>query len=164
MLLSSTRVGDVVLDPFFGSGTTGAVARKMRRHFIGLEREDAYIKVASERISGIEPLAEPELLDIVPKRAQKRIPFGRVIEAGLLKAGDMLTCKKGTHVARLRADGTLVASNHNGNHAGSIHKVGAALQGAASCNGWTFWHYWGADGLLPIDVLRQQLRAQSETG
>jgi modification methylase len=157
VLLSSTNPGDVVLDPFFGTGTTGAVAKRLRRRWIGLEREHNYARLANQRIAAVEEVAEPELLEVTSKRTQPRVPFGNLIERGYLKPGTMLFDNRRRHIAKVRADGTLVAQNHLGEHKGSIHKVGAAMQGLPACNGWTFWHFQKEGSLAPIDVLRQQV-------
>src|SRR5690606_37874509 len=155
-----TRPGDLVLDPFLGSGTTAAVAKKLGRRWIGLERDPAYAELARRRVAEARPLAEADLLALKPRREAPRIPFGWVVERGLLHPGDRLWDQRRRFSARIRVDGTLVAASHRGEHEGSIHQVGAALQGAPSCNGWTFWHFEPRAGLLqPIDLLRQQLRA-----
>ena len=161
IILAATNPGDVVLDPFFGTGTTGAVAKRLGRRFIGIEQDDDYARLAIERISGVDAPADPSLVATPRKRTEPRIPFGSVVERGLLNVGDSLFGPGRRYVARVRADGRLVASNHLGNHCGSIHQVGAALQGAPSCNGWLFWHFDAGRGrLAPIDVLRQQLRSE----
>ncbi len=153
-IMSSTVPGDLVLDPFFGTGTTGAVAKKLSRDYIGIEREDGYIKTATERLKDIKPLGEGEILHAPSKREEPRIPFGSLIEHGLVKPGVTLTDSKGRIEARVGADGNLIAPNTRG----SIHKVGAVLQGAPSCNGWTFWHIRQGRQTVPIDALRQKLR------
>jgi modification methylase len=84
------------------------------------------------------------------------VAFGAVVEAGLLRPGDVLYCPKGRHAARVRADGSLAV----GELSGSIHKVGAMVQSAPACNGWTYWHFKTDKGLAPIDVLRERVRAQ----
>lgn len=160
VLLSSTRVDDLVLDPFFGTGTTGAVAKKLRRRWIGLEREQAYASLAAERIAAVEPAAEPDLLEVTSKRAQPRVPFGQLVERGWLKPGTMLFDPRRRYNAKIRADGTLIAQNHLGEHRGSIHQVGAAVQGLPACNGWTFWHFQEGKQFAPIDVLRQKAIAE----
>jgi modification methylase len=155
VLLSSTKPGDVVLDPFFGTGTTGAAAKRLGRHYIGIEREVEYARLAERRIAGVTAI-DPELLAVTgSKKAEPRIPFGMVIEAGLLNIGDELYCPKGSRRARVRADGSLIA----GSLSGSIHKLGAMLDEAPACNGWTFWHVKTDRGMAPIDVLRAQVRA-----
>lgn len=156
VLVASTRPEDVVLDPFFGTGTTGAVARRLGRHFIGIEQEAEYRALAERRIAAVRPLDAEAAAVTTPKRAEPRVPFGHLVERGLLAAGETLVSLNGRHAARIRADGTLVASEVRG----SIHQVGAALEGAPSCNGWTYWHF-RKDGIsVPIDFLRQQVRAE----
>lgn len=158
VLLSSTKPGDVVLDPFFGSGTTGAVAKRLGRHFVGIEREQDYIDAAQERIANVKPLERLALELLVSKRSEPRIAFVSLIDAGLMKAGTKLYDAKRRHTAVVRADGTLSC----GTLAGSIHKVGAQVQEAEACNGWTFWHYERAGGLTPIDELRRVARVGIE--
>jgi modification methylase len=155
-IMAGTKPGEVVLDPFFGSGTTGAVARKLGRRFIGIDRDESYAAIARERIAAVRPIDNPEMLATPSKREEPRIPFGWLVERGLLQAGEVLTDPTGRWAARVRADGTLIAADHKG----SIHQVGAAVQGAPACNGWTFWCV-NLDGKkVPIDVLRQKLRAE----
>lgn len=162
VILSSTKPGDVVLDPFFGTGTTGAVAKKLGRQWIGIEREDSYIKAAQKRIDAITP-CEDEMIALENKREQMRIPFGWLLEHGYLEPGAELIDAKGNLSAKIHADGNVIVTNkHTGTHRGSIHKVGAAVQKAPSCNGWTFWHYRDGKKIRPIDDLRQQLRATIE--
>ena len=156
MLVGTTNVGDVVLDPFFGTGTTGAVAKRLGRHFIGLEREQAYAAVARDRLKAVIPHDRESLQVAVSKRNAPRIPFGELVERKLLQPGEVLVSANGRHTARVRADGSLIAART----AGSIHQVGAELEGAPSCNGWTYWHYQRDGRPVPIDVLRQQLRAE----
>ncbi|MEX1148337.1 MAG: site-specific DNA-methyltransferase [Sphingomonadales bacterium] len=157
VILSSTTEGDVILDPFFGSGTTGAVAKMLGRHYIGLEREEKYVKLANERLAQVERLDDNVIAITRPKRAEPRVPFGTLVERGLLKPGAVLYDQSRRFAARVRADGTLITDSSRG----SIHQVGAALQGAPSCNGWTFWHFEPKkDILVPIDVLRQQVRKE----
>ncbi len=163
VILSSTNPGDVILDPFFGTGTTGAVAKRLGRHWVGIEREDAYIAAARDRIAQVQPVDDVKLLATPRKRAEPRVPFGTVVERGLLEPGTVLSDMRGRWTAKVRADGTLVASSPKGDHRGSIHQVGAAVQGAPACNGWTFWCVRKGESLVPIDVLRQQVRAEMET-
>ncbi|WP_439817971.1 site-specific DNA-methyltransferase [Zavarzinia sp. CC-PAN008] len=156
VLLASTRPGDVVLDPFFGTGTTGAVARRLGRRFIGIEREEAYVKVARERLAGIVP-AEAEALAVTPSRREAvRIPFGVLVERGLVPPGTVVFDQRRTWAAKVRADGTLVSAQASG----SIHHVGAQVQGAPACNGWTFWHLDYKGKTVPLDALRAQVRAE----
>jgi len=156
VLMASSKPGDVVLDPFFGSGTTGAVARRLGRHFVGIEREQDYIDAARARIDAVEPLGKNELTVMTGKRAEPRVAFNVLIEAGHVKPGDVLFDAKRKHQAIVRADGTLVANGQ----AGSIHKVGALVQGFDACNGWTFWHVETADGLKLIDDFRAAIREE----
>ncbi len=154
VLLASTNPGDVVLDPFSGTGTTAAVARRLGRHFVGVERDPAYAEAARRRIDAVVPAPVEGLALQRPKRAEPRIPFGAVLEAGLLSPGDTLTDAKGRHRAQVRADGTLDA----GGVTGSIHRIGAHVQGLEACNGWTFWHLPTDTGPRPIDDLRARIR------
>jgi modification methylase len=155
VILASTRPGDIILDPFFGTGTTGAAAKRLGRRYIGIEREEGYAKLAAERIAKVIPAAPDDMAVTGSKRSEPRIPFGQIVEAGLLRAGDELYDPKGRHAARVRADGSLVV----GEWAGSIHKVGALVQSAPACNGWTYWHFKSDKGLAPIDVLRAKVRS-----
>jgi modification methylase len=152
ILLACTKPGDVVLDPFFGTGTTGAVATRLGRRWIGIEREAAYVEVARARIGSTLPLDESAMRTVPDKRSQPRVAFGLLVESGLVPPGTELTDAKRRWRAQVCADGSIVC----GAHAGSIHKVGAALQGAPSCNGWTFWHVKEGTALAPIDMLRQK--------
>ena len=157
VLVATTNPGDVVLDPFFGTGTTGAVAKMLGRHFIGIERESAYRKVAERRLGNVRRLDQSALEVSTSKRAEPRVPFGQLVERGMLRPGEMLVGPRG-QAAKVRADGTLVADEITG----SIHQVGAALEGAPSCNGWTYWHFRKEGQVIPIDVLRQQIRAEMD--
>jgi modification methylase len=152
ILLACTKPGDVVLDPFFGTGTTGAVARRLGRHWIGIEREPAYVEVATTRIASTLPLDESAMQTVPDKRSQPRVAFGLLVESGLVPAGTALTDSKRRWTAKVCADGSIACEQH----AGSIHKVGAGLQGAPSCNGWTFWHVDEGGALEPLDALRQR--------
>ncbi len=152
ILLACTKPGDVVLDPFFGTGTTGAVARRLGRKWIGIERERSYVKVARQRIDATLPLDESAMTVMVDKRSQPRVAFGLLVESGMVPAGSILTDAKRRWSASVGADGSIVCDGH----AGSIHKVGATLQGAPSCNGWTFWHVEHEGQLQLIDALRQR--------
>ncbi len=157
VILAASQPGQVILDPFVGSGTTGAVAKRLGRRYIGLERQPGYVKLATERLARVMP-ADPESLVVTPsKRSQPRVPFGQVVERGLLTPGALLFDQRRRHAAKVRADGTLVVDGASG----SIHQIGAHVQGAPACNGWTFWHFESDDGLKPIDLLRQQIRAES---
>ena len=152
ILLACTKPGDVVLDPFFGTGTTGAVARRLGRRWIGIEREAAYVEVARERIDSALPLDESAMTMMTESRSAPRVAFGVLVESGMVPPGTALTDAKRRWTAAVRADGSIACDSH----AGSIHKVGAALQGAPSCNGWTFWHVADRGSLIVLDTLRQQ--------
>ena len=156
VILASTRPGDVILDPFFGTGTTGAVAKRLGRDFIGIESDPGHAALAEKRLAAIAPGQAAELAVTPSRRDEPRIPFGAVVERGLLKPGDILCDMRRRHSAKVRADGSLVAADVTG----SIHRVAAELQGAPACNGWAFWHFEVAGDLKPIDLLRQRLRAE----
>jgi len=154
LLVASTNVGDLVLDPFFGTGTTGAVARRLGRRWIGIERDAEYAKTAAQRIAAVPPLTPSSLETARGRRAEPRVAFGTIIELGILKPGRTLTNERGTVRAEVRADGSLaVAGRH-----GSIHRLGAEIEGRAACNGWTYWHFEAGGKRTPIDALREQAR------
>ena len=159
VIVGTTRPGDLIVDPFFGTGTTGAVARKLGRDFIGIERTPEYVAAAEARLAQVRPYDASAIEVTHAKRAAPRVPFGQLVERGLLRPGEKLTSVSG-RTATVRADGTLVSSNENGDHKGSIHQVGAALEGAPSCNGWTYWCFRKDGKTVPIDWLRQQVRAE----
>jgi modification methylase len=156
IMMATTKYGDVVLDPFFGTGTTGAVAKKLGRRFIGIERDDSYIAAALKRIAAIKPLPTAAVETAVAKRAAPRIAFGSLVEAGRIAPGTEVYDSRKRWSALVKADGTLVS----GTHSGSIHRVGALVQGAEACNGWTFWHTNSNGRLAPIDLLRADARAE----
>jgi modification methylase len=153
VLLACTKPGDVVLDPFFGTGTTGAVAKRLGRRWIGVEREDGYVAAAEARIAAALPLDESAVTTMQAPRSAPRVAFGKLVEGGLLPPGTVVTDAKRRHSAQVRADGSLAATD---GRTGSIHRLGAELQGAPACNGWTWWHYQEGDGLKPVDTLRQR--------
>ena len=156
VILASTNLGDTILDPFFGTGTTGVVAKRLSRNFIGIEQDQTYAKAARERIAATTP-AEPEAVRVsTGRRAEPRIPFGTLVERGLIAPGTVLFDPARRHAAKVRADGTLVAKDATG----SIHKIGAHVQGVEACNGWTFWHLVNGATMVPIDMMRQRLRAE----
>ncbi|MBT4770202.1 MAG: site-specific DNA-methyltransferase [Rhodospirillaceae bacterium] len=157
IILAASNPGDLVLDPFFGTGTTGAVAKKLGRRYLGLERDPSYVALAEERLRTIKTETDSELLVTPSKRNEPRVPFGTLVERGLLSAGDTLYDQRKKFKARINADGSLGM----GTTRGSIHKLGAHVQGAPSCNGWTFWHFETDDGLREIDVLRQKIRQET---
>jgi modification methylase len=158
VLLACTNPGDVVVDPFFGTGTTGAVAKRLGRRWIGIEREPGYCDVARERIAAALPLDESALKTMQSPTAAPRVAFGVLVETGMVKPGTVLTDAKRRYSATVRADGSMEANGATG----SIHTIGATLQGAPSCNGWTFWHYEDAGVLKPIDALRQMYLLATE--
>ena len=155
VLVAATNAGDLVLDPFLGSGTTGAVARKLRRSFIGIERDPAYASAALEQITAVEPLPSESVSFAPTKRSEPRVAFASVVEAGLIGPGEQVFGLNRRHSALVRVDGTLAA----GPAVGSIHKIGALVQGLPACNGWTFWHVERAGRLAPLDALRAGIRA-----
>jgi modification methylase len=150
VLLASTAPGEIVLDPFIGTGTTAAVAKRLHRHFIGIERHPAYVEAAWGRIRAVERASGLGASATPSKREAPRVPFGSLVERGLIPPGTRLVDKHRRVSATVAADGTLVA----GERRGSIHQVGAAVQNAPSCNGWHFWHVERDGGLVPIDALR----------
>ena len=156
VLLATTNPGDVVLDPFFGTGTTGAVARALGRRWLGIERDGTYAAAAEKRIARVRPLSPSALETARSKRHEPRVPFGTIVELGILDAGSTLTDERGRIQAEVKADGTLAVAGRQG----SIHRLGAELQGKAACNGWTFWHFEAEGRLKPIDALRAEARRQ----
>ena len=156
LLLATTNPGDVVLDPFFGTGTTGAVAKKLGRRFLGIERDPDYVAAAEERIAKVTVHTESTLSTLPSKRAEPRVPFGTIIELGILKAGAKLYDERRSIRAEVKADGTLAVPGQQG----SIHRLGALVQGRAACNGWTYWHFETQGKLQPIDVLRERAKHQ----
>jgi modification methylase len=157
VILSSSRPGDVVLDPFCGTGTTGAVAKRLRRDFIGIERDRHYRVGAEKRLAAIEPLPEATLAAFQTAREAPRVPFTALIERGMIMAGADLFDAKRRHKALVRADGAIAL----GGAVGSIHRIGALAQGLEACNGWTFWHVERKGRLTLIDALRAEIRAES---
>ncbi|MEO1149705.1 MAG: site-specific DNA-methyltransferase [Pseudomonadota bacterium] len=161
LLLATTHPGDLVVDPFFGSGTTGAAAKRLGRHFIGLEESDDYIKAARTRIDAVMPIDASDLEVAPSRRAAPRVPFGTVVERGLLQPGERLFTKNRKVEAHIKADGSLKVKTADGNTVqGSIHKTGARVQNAESCNGWMFWHFEEQTGLKPINFLREKIRTE----
>ncbi len=155
VLLATTKPGDVVLDPFFGTGTTGAAAKALGRRFIGIERDPDYAAAARARIEAVVPCDLETQGPIVSKRAEPRVPFGMVLELGMLRPGEALFDAKAQIKAQIMADGSLSWDGMRG----SIHSIGAKAQGRAACNGWTYWHFEKPRaGLAPIDLLRAEVR------
>ncbi|MGB0507289.1 MAG: site-specific DNA-methyltransferase [Pikeienuella sp.] len=158
IMVACTQPGDVVLDPFFGTGTTGAAAKRLGRNWIGIEREDDYIAAARKRLANTVAGSADTIQVTKSKRKEPRVAFGSLVERQMLAAGDTLVSPCGRHAARVRADGSLISDDQ----IGSIHQVGAAVQGAPSCNGWTYWHFRKDGRPAPIDLLRQQVRAEMQ--
>jgi len=160
ILLSATKPGDVVLDPFFGSGTTGAVARRYGRTCVGIERDPVYAAAAASRIAAVEPVGAETLDVLATKRSEPRLAFATLLETGAVVPGQALYDARRRVKAAVRADGLIGI----GTIAGSIHKIGALAQGLPACNGWTYWHYDDAGTLKPIDALRERARANMRDG
>jgi len=156
VILSSSRPDDLVLDPFCGTGTTGAVAKRLGRRFVGCEQDPKYAKAADKRISATKPLEAPTLAPFVTAREAPRVPFSALIERGLVSPGARLVDAKKRHKALVRADGAVSLDGA----VGSIHRIGALAQGLDACNGWTFWHVETPKGLRLIDEFRAQVRAE----
>ena len=156
VLLSSSRPDDLVLDPFCGTGTTGAVAKRLGRRFIGCERDKNYAKAAEKRIAATKLLEAPTLAPFMTAREAPRVPFTALIERGLVEPGAKLVDAKKPHKALVRADGAVSL----GEHVGSIHRIGALAQGLEACNGWSFWHVETPKGLKSIDDFRAMVRAE----
>ena len=160
VILASSNPNDVVLDPFSGSGTTAAVAKRLRRHWIGIEKESGYLEVARQRLDAVQPMSAESLVLETPKRSRPRIAFEQLLEKGLLKAGQPLYFgQRGDKMATIQADGQLT---HDG-VTGSIHAIGRLIRNSP-CNGWEHWYYQNdATGeRQPIDILREQLRTDNE--
>ena len=156
VILAASRPHDLVLDPFCGTGTTGAVARRLSRRFVGIERQADYAAAAKRRVAAAEALPEPALATFMTAREAPRVPFSALLERGLVAPGIKLVDAKKRHRALVRADGALAL----GEAVGSIHRIGALAQGLEACNGWTFWHVETPQGLTVIDALRAQVRAE----
>jgi len=156
ILLAASKPGDVVLDPFLGSGTTAAVAKMLGRSFIGIERDKGYLAAARKRIAAVEPLPKDAVAEAPAKRSEPRVAFASIVESGLIDPGTVLVDAKRKHKAIVRADGAI----KQGAIVGSIHKVGALTQGLPACNGWTFWHVEKRGKLVCIDEFRSSVREQ----
>ena len=158
VIMSSSNIGDIILDPFFGTGTTGAVAKKLGRNFIGIEQNAKYVVEAEKRIKLVKVIESKELIQTPRKTMEPRIPFGHLLEQGLINPGELLQDSRKRWTAKIRADGSLISKDKKG----SIHAVGAYLQGLQACNGWTFWHIKRSGKLVPIDNLRHAARAVNQ--
>ena len=158
ILLASTGVDDIVLDPFAGTGTTPAMARRLRRHFIGIERHPDYAEAAIGRVRRERPLPIDSVMTTLTRRDTPRVPFGSLVERGLVRAGTILCDRQRRIAATVSPDGSLIA----GATRGSIHQVGAALTNAPSCNGWIFWHIEEDGVLVALDALRSRMQAADQ--
>jgi len=158
VIMSSSNIGDIILDPFFGTGTTGAVAKKLSRNFIGIEQNAKYVVEAEKRIKLVKVIESKELIQTPRKTMEPRIPFGHLLEQGLINPGELLQDSRKRWTAKIRADGSLISKDKKG----SIHAVGAYLQGLQACNGWTFWYIKRSGKLIPIDNLRHAARAVNQ--
>src|SRR5882757_10747123 len=156
VILASSRPDDLVLDPFNGTGTTGAVATHLGRRYIGIERDPNYAKAAEQRIASVEPLEAPTLAPFMTAREAPRVAFSLLVERGMISAGAKLVDAKKKHRVLVRADGAVAF----GDAVGSIHRMGALAQGLDACNGWTFWHLETSKGLISIDAMRAEIRAE----
>jgi len=154
VLLASTNKNDTVLDPFLGSGTTAVVAKKLGRIFYGIEKEKKYFDAATTRLKNAKVIQDEYLDTLQNNRSKPRIPFGSLVEMGVIKPGTEIFDQKKKINAKIMADGSIKHQKSEG----SIHKVAAKILGAESCNGWTYWHYQSGNSLKPIDELRQRLR------
>lgn len=155
VILGTSKPGDVVLDPFFGTGTTGAVAKRLHRNWIGIEREEAYVRLAQARVDQVQPTLDfsDEVWVTPDRKSQPRVPFGTMLEQGYLVPGQVLYSHNAVYRATVAADGSLVTEQ---GERGSIHRIGAAVQEKPTCNGWTFWHFEREGEMIPIDELRQE--------
>src|SRR4029079_13888088 len=156
VLLSSSRPDYLVLDPFCGTGTTGAVARRLGRRFVGCEQDARYAQAADNRLSATNPLEAPTLAPFMTAREAPRVPFSAPIERGLVTPGVRLVDAKKRHRALVRADGAVSLDGS----VGSLHRIAALAQGLEACNGWTFWHVETSKGLTPIDAFRAVIRSE----
>ena len=157
IIIATTKKDDLILDPFLGTGTTGVMAKRLGRKFIGIEMDKVYFREAKKRIKKTVPFTDNDLEITETRKDLERVPFGQIVERGLLNPGDQLTSVNKRFVARVRPDGTLITHNAKG----SIHRVGAILEGSPSCNGWNYWHFKKDGELIPIDYFRQQARTQN---
>ena len=156
VILATSKPNDIVLDPFSGSGTTAAVAKRFGRKYIGIEQDKVYVSLSQKRLKGVNALVDPEVLQIDSKRNEPRVPFGSLLDRGLIEPGELMFDARRRWHAKVRADGMLISNETRG----SIHSVGAAVQGAQACNGWTFWHVDRKGNPVSIDLFRQMVRAE----
>jgi modification methylase len=154
VILSTSKPGDLIVDPFSGSGTTAAVAKRFSRRFIGIEQSKEYVEISRQRLQTVQVLNDPDVLEIETKRNAPRVPFGSLLDRGLVNPGELMFDARRRWHAKIRADGLLISERLKG----SIHAVGAAVQGAQACNGWTFWHVDRDGSAISIDIYRQMIR------
>ncbi len=154
VILSSTNVGDIILDPFLGSGTTAVVAKKLQRNFIGFEQDKEYIKLSKHRLKNTKPLENHVVRIEKSRKDLPKVPFGELVEQGIIPPGAVLTDKKQRYKATVSIDGTLKIKNLSG----SIHQLGAKVQGLPSCNGWDFWHFKDKSKSTLLDEVRSNYR------
>ena len=154
VILSTSKPGDLIVDPFSGSGTTAAVAKRFSRQFIGIEQSKEYVEISRQRLQAVQVLNDPDVLEIETKRNAPRVPFGSLLDRGLVNPGELMFDARRRWHAKIRADGLLISESVKG----SIHAVGAAVQGAQACNGWTFWHVDRDGSAISIDIYRQMIR------
>ena len=157
IILATTNKGDLIFDPFLGTGTTAVVAKKLGRQYFGIEKDKKYFLAAYQRINKTNIIKDDYLDTLQNNKSKPRVPFGSLVEMGLIKAGTLLFDQKKKYNAKIMIDGSLKCQKTEG----SIHKVAAKIMGTESCNGWTYWHYQSGNNLKPIDKLRERLRPNS---
>ena len=157
IILATTNKGDLIFDPFLGTGTTAVVAKKLGRQYFGIEKDKKYFLAAYQRINKTNIIKDDYLDTLQNNKSKPRVPFGSLVEMGLSKAGTLLFDQKKKYNAKIMIDGSLKCQKTEG----SIHKVAAKIMGTESCNGWTYWHYQSGNNLKPIDKLRERLRPNS---
>ena len=155
-MVSSTNIGDTILDPFLGSGTTAVMAKKLQRHFIGFEQDKDYIKLAKKRLKNTNPLSDETVTMTKSRKDLPKVPFGELVEQGIIPPGAVLTDKKERYKATVSIDGTLKIRELSG----SIHQLGAKVQGLPSCNGWDFWHFKEKKSSILLDEIRDNYRTK----
>lgn len=158
IILASSKKNDLILDPFLGSGTTAVVAKKLKRKFIGIEKDKKYINLAKKRLSKTLPLKDDIVTIAQSRRELPKIPFGELVEQGIIPPGAILTDSNNVYKAKVKIDGSVSSKNLSG----SIHQVGAKIQGLPSCNGWDFWHLKNQDSNILLDELRDQYRLKNQ--
>ena len=157
IILAATNKGDNILDPFLGTGTTAAVAKKLGRKYFGIEKDKKYFKAASERINKVKIIEDSHLDALKNNKSKPRVPFGSLVELGIIKPGTSIFDQNKKISARIMVDGSIKHKESSG----SIHKIAAKIMGTESYNGWTYW-YCNIDGnLKPIDNLRQRFLSKN---